>query len=64
MTHTDIVLAAPVRTAIGGSNGMLKDVPTAALGATVMRETLSRSGLDDGAVGSVSWATSSRPETG
>ena len=42
----DVVLAAPVRTPIGTYGGSLKGVEATALGALVVRETLSRSGLD------------------
>jgi acetyl-CoA C-acetyltransferase len=49
----DVVLAYPVRTAIGTYNGTLKDTPATALGAAVVRETLRRSGLDPARVGSV-----------
>ena len=46
MTKRDVVICAPVRTAIGTYNGSLKAVPATELGATVVRETLRRSGLD------------------
>jgi len=46
MTKRDVVICAPVRTAIGTYNGALKAVPATELGATVVRETLRRSGLD------------------
>jgi acetyl-CoA C-acetyltransferase len=49
----DIVLASPVRTAIGAFNGSLKNVPAPELGAKVVRETLRRSGLDAATIGSV-----------
>lgn len=45
MTEKQVVLCHPVRTAIGTYNGSLKDVPATDLGATVIRETLKRSGL-------------------
>jgi acetyl-CoA C-acetyltransferase len=48
-----IVISNPVRTAIGAFNGTLKDTPATELGATVVRETLRRSGLDPAAIGSV-----------
>ena len=48
-----IVICSPVRTAIGAFNGSLKDTPATELGASVVRETLRRSGLDPAAVGSV-----------
>jgi acetyl-CoA C-acetyltransferase len=50
---TDVILAHPVRTAIGTYNGTLKDTPATELGATVIRETLRRSGLDPARLGSV-----------
>src|SRR6202051_2300703 len=53
MSARDVVLCSPVRTAIGAYNGSLKGVPAADLGATVVRETLKRSGLDPAAVDSV-----------
>jgi acetyl-CoA C-acetyltransferase len=49
----DIILACPVRTAIGAYNGSLKGTPAPDLGAVVVRETLRRAGLDAAAVGSV-----------
>src|SRR5688500_7527610 len=48
-----IVICSPVRTAIGAFNGSLKDTPATELGATVVRETLRRSGIDPAAIGSV-----------
>ncbi|MBB4200902.1 acetyl-CoA acetyltransferase [Rhodoblastus sphagnicola] len=53
MAIRDIVLCSPVRTAIGAFNGALKNIPAPALGATVVRETLKRSGLDPAAIGGV-----------
>ncbi|MDE1569530.1 thiolase family protein [Aquabacter sp. P-9] len=50
---TDIILAHPVRTAIGAYNGALKTIPATQLGAIVVRETLRRAGLDPAAVDSV-----------
>ena len=49
----DIILASPVRTAIGAYNGSLKGIPAPDLGAVVVRETLRRAGLDAAAVGGV-----------
>ena len=46
MNMRDVVLCHPVRTAIGTYGGSLKDVSAPDLGATVIRETLLRSGLD------------------
>lgn len=45
MTTRDIILAQPVRTAIGAYNGTLKSVPATELGATAIREALRRSRL-------------------
>jgi acetyl-CoA C-acetyltransferase len=53
MQARDVVLCHPVRTAIGTYNGTLKATPAPELGATVVRETLRRSGLDPARVGSV-----------
>src|SRR5256886_13115355 len=53
MPSRDVVLCRPVRTAIGTFNGALKGTPATELGATVVRETLRRSGLDAARVGSV-----------
>ncbi|WP_430404058.1 thiolase family protein [Hyphomonas sp.] len=53
MTTRDIILAHPVRTAIGTYGGSLKTVPATALGAAVIGETLRRSGLDGEDIGTV-----------
>src|SRR5450631_2337325 len=53
MAKREIVLAHPVRTAIGAFNGALKGVAATELGATVVRETLRRSGLSGEEVGTV-----------
>ena len=49
----DVVVTAAVRTAIGEFGGGLKDVPPTELGATVVREVLSRSQLAAEEVGHV-----------
>ncbi|SON55392.1 Acetyl-CoA acetyltransferase [Hartmannibacter diazotrophicus] len=49
----DIVLAYPLRTAIGAYGGTLKGVPATDLGATVIRDVLHRSALPPEAVESV-----------
>jgi acetyl-CoA C-acetyltransferase len=49
----DIVICTPVRSAIGGFGGSLKDTPASALGAHVIAATLHRSGLDPTLVDSV-----------
>ncbi|MDR5796636.1 thiolase family protein [Caballeronia sp. LZ008] len=55
MFAQDIVLCHPVRTAIGGFGGSLKDTPAVDLGAAVIAETLRRAGsaLDPSSVDSV-----------
>src|SRR5437868_9138706 len=46
MQTQEVVLCHPVRTAIGAYNGSFKAVPATELGATAIRETLSRAGLE------------------
>ena len=46
MAHRDVVLTAPVRTAIGTFGGALKDTPATELGATAVRAALARTKLD------------------
>jgi acetyl-CoA C-acetyltransferase len=53
MAIREVVLCAPVRTAIGTYNGSLKATPATELGATVVRETLRRSKLDPAKLGAV-----------
>src|SRR5271155_1570476 len=53
MPSREVVLCQPVRTPIGAYNGTLKGTPATELGATVVRETLRRSGLDAARLGSV-----------
>lgn len=53
MAVREIVLAHPVRTAIGAFNGTLKGVPAVELGALVVRETLRRANLGGGELGAV-----------
>lgn len=45
MTTAEVVVCAPVRTAIGTYAGTLKGVPAAQLGAAAIRATLERAGL-------------------
>ena len=52
MNTRDIVIAHPVRTAIGAYNGTLKGTPATELGAVVIRETLRRAGLDPAVIDS------------
>jgi acetyl-CoA C-acetyltransferase len=53
MSTRNVVLCAPVRTAIGTYGGALKDTPAPELGAAAIRESLSRAGLDGQDVGTV-----------
>jgi acetyl-CoA C-acetyltransferase len=53
MSETDIVLSAPVRTAIGAFNGVFKATPATDLGAAAVRATLHRARLDPALIGSV-----------
>lgn len=53
MSRKEVVLCHPVRTAIGAFNGSLKSTPAVELGATVIAESLRRSGIDAGLIGSV-----------
>ncbi len=53
MAEREIVICAPVRTAIGTYNGALKDTPAVELGATVIRACLERSKVDGKDVGTV-----------
>jgi len=46
MTSRSVVLAAPIRTAIGTFGGTLKDVPAEALGAAAIRASIERAELD------------------
>lgn len=41
-----VVICEPLRTAIGAFGGTLKDVPAVSLGATVVKEIISRTGID------------------
>jgi acetyl-CoA C-acetyltransferase len=46
MAERDVVICAPVRTAIGTFGGTLKDTPAADLGAVAIRAAVERAGLD------------------
>ena len=52
-TGREVVVVSGVRTAIGDFGGGLKDVAPTELGAQVVREALSRAGVDGGEVGQV-----------
>jgi acetyl-CoA C-acetyltransferase len=49
----EVVICAPVRTAIGTYGGSLKDMPAPALGGAAIRETLRRSGVEGGEIGAL-----------
>jgi acetyl-CoA C-acetyltransferase len=53
MAKSNVVLCAPVRTAIGTYGGSLKAVPASDLGGVVIRETLLRAKLSGADVGTV-----------
>jgi len=53
MSKPEVVICAPVRTAIGTYNGSLKATPATDLGAAVVRETLRRAGLAPAAIDGV-----------
>ena len=49
----EVAIVSPVRTAVGSFGGGLRSVPAAELGSTVIKEVLSRSGLDPATVDDV-----------
>src|SRR5437763_17156077 len=49
----DAVICEPIRTAVGGFGGSLRDVPAHVLASTVIRAVLERTGLAPGAVDDV-----------
>jgi acetyl-CoA C-acetyltransferase len=51
MAQREVVVLSGVRTAIGDYGGSLKDVPPTALGATAIREAVSRAKIDPASVG-------------
>ncbi len=51
MAQREVVVVSGVRTAIGDYGGSLKDVPPTALGATAIREAVSRAKIDPASVG-------------
>ena len=53
MSTRDVVLCAPVRTAVGTYNGTLKDTPAVELGATAIRSCLERAAIGGDEVGTV-----------
>ena len=53
MSKRELLICAPVRTAIGTYNGTLKDTPAVELGATVIKACRERAGLSGQSVGTV-----------
>ncbi|OON63516.1 acetyl-CoA acetyltransferase [Massilia sp. KIM] len=53
MSTRDVVLCAPVRTAIGAFNGSLKSVPATELGAVAVRAAIARADIDPARIDSV-----------
>ena len=53
MAAREIIIAYPVRTAIGAYNGTLKSIPATELGAIVIREVVNRAGLSGNDIGAV-----------
>lgn len=53
MPIREIVLCAPVRTAIGAFNGSLKNIPAAELGASALSASVERAGIDPEHIDSV-----------
>lgn len=53
MANREIVICAPVRTAIGTYNGSLKDIPAVELGATAIKACLELAKIDGKDVGTV-----------
>src|SRR5579859_7593014 len=51
--ESDVVVVAPVRTAIGRYQGSFKSTPASDLGATAIRASLDRSGVEAGDVDEV-----------
>src|SRR5919112_1098985 len=59
----DVVVLSGVRTAVGKYGGSLKDMPPADLGAAVVREAVSRSGVEPAEVGHVVFGNVIHTET-
>ena len=63
MSTSEILLCAPMRTAIGTFNGFLKGVPTVELGATALRAISSKPASARSGSTRPWGVTSSRPAT-
>ena len=53
LTESNVVLCAPVRTAIGTYGGSFKEIAPPDLGCAVISETLSRANIDSGSIDTV-----------
>jgi acetyl-CoA C-acetyltransferase len=53
MSKRELLICAPVRTAIGTYNGTLKDTPAVVLGATAIKACLERAGASGQSIGTV-----------
>ena len=49
----EVAIVSPVRTAVGSFGGGMRDIPAAELGSIVIKEVLSRTGLDPAEVDDV-----------
>ena len=49
----EVAIVSPVRTAVGNFGGVMRDIPAAELGSIVIKEVLSRTGLDPAKVDDV-----------
>ena len=59
----DVVIVSGVRTAVGKYGGSLKDLPPGELGAAVVREAVTRSGVEPAEVGHVVFGNVIHTET-
>jgi acetyl-CoA C-acetyltransferase len=57
----DVVIVSACRTAIGGFGGTLKDMDLATLGSVVMKEAVSRAGIDPAIIGDVRFGCCREP---
>ena len=61
MTSRSVVIAEPVRTAIGAFGGTLKDMPVTDLGAVAIGAAVERAGLKPEEIETAAMGTSFRP---
>lgn len=55
MKDSDVVIVSAARTAIGGYGGAYKDIRASELTAPLMKEVITRSGIDSGLIDDVMW---------